>query len=118
MWLIVEAWGCEMGNVCRNPCCSNLQFFSESISVYLTDEIQRGTAALLPTWPLGLSCVELTAGSWTGRGDWLRAVKQPLGPVWWAVVGRAITLPSNKDSSDVEIGRESEFVTCNLLLSP
>lgn len=62
MWLIVEAWSCEMGNVvCHNPCCFNLKFFSESISVHFTDEIQRGIAALLPTWPLGLSCVELTA---------------------------------------------------------
>lgn len=78
MWLIVEAWGCEMGSVCRNPCCSNLQFFSEGVSVCLTDEIQRGTAALLPTWPLGLSCVELTACSWTGRGDWLRACEAAL----------------------------------------
>lgn len=33
------------------------------------------------------------------------AVKQPLGPVWLAVVGCVIPLPSNKDSSDVEIGR-------------
>lgn len=107
-----------MGNiVCHNPCCFNLKFFSESISVHLTDEIQRGIAALLPTWPLGLLCVELTTPGLVEETN-LEAVKQPLGRVWLGVVGRAITLPSNKDSSDVEIGRESGFVTCNLLLSP
>ena len=36
------------------------------------------------------------------------------GPRVTRVVGRSITLPSNKNSSDVEIGRVSGFVSCNL----
>lgn len=75
-----------------------------------------GIAALLPSGPPGMVCSPERGGRAEEAGS--QAVKLPLGPVWLAAVGRAITLPSNKNSSDVEIGNESRFVACNLLLSP
>lgn len=98
-----------------------VSIFSSSVRALVSILLMKFKEGLRPSFPRGPSggCVwssRLAPGLVEESGS--ETVKQPLGPVWLAVVGRAITLPSNKDSSDVEIGRESEFVTCNLLLSP